>query len=329
MLGAVADYWRLLINPEDTSRDAALLDRDQRAPSPSAEAWVAREPKRAEAWFYLGGAYGTRVLLRGCCAAQYLSAARDGKRIHDALQLAISLDPTLRRRLFRAGPVPLLRGHRPARRAHARHAACSCRQAIAPAACKEMEQDAATAACLLRGEADYQLHLIYLWYERQTDDGAARWSKGCARATRTTRCSTFELAERAERLRSQSLRRACRHIDRCSTRRAPGAIAMPAIVGGERASRHGAGDGRALRQRRRDRAAERGHRAEACGAVRVAARARTISSAWRTIARDDAPMRSRRINSALVDQSRATIDCVASRRSAQRSRARRRRARCR
>ena len=93
VVGAVADYWRLLINPEDTSPDTALLNRINGAIS-ATEAWVAREPKRAEAWFYLGGAYGTRVLFRGL-RGQYLSAARDGRRIHDALQLAISLDPSL------------------------------------------------------------------------------------------------------------------------------------------------------------------------------------------------------------------------------------------
>ena len=64
IVGAVNDYWRLLLNPEDTSGDAALMARINAAIA-SGEAWVAREPKRAEAWFYLGGAYGTRVLLRG------------------------------------------------------------------------------------------------------------------------------------------------------------------------------------------------------------------------------------------------------------------------
>ena len=93
VIGAVNDYWRLLLNPEETSRDAALLNRINAAID-STEAWVAREPKRAEAWFYLGGAYGTRVLLRGH-RGQYLAAARDGKRIHDALRLATSLDPSL------------------------------------------------------------------------------------------------------------------------------------------------------------------------------------------------------------------------------------------
>ena len=93
VLGAVNDYWRLLLNPEDTSRDAALMARIDAAIA-SGEAWVANEPKRAEAWFYLGGAYGTRVLLRGL-RGQYLAAARDGKRIHDSLQLAIKLDPAI------------------------------------------------------------------------------------------------------------------------------------------------------------------------------------------------------------------------------------------
>jgi hypothetical protein len=62
VLQAVAAYWQLLSDPEDATRDATVLAKVNAAVA-SAEAWVAREPKRAEAWFYLGGAYGTRVLI--------------------------------------------------------------------------------------------------------------------------------------------------------------------------------------------------------------------------------------------------------------------------
>ena len=58
----------------------------------TAEVWTTREPLRAEAWFYLGGAYGARSqwrVLRG----SRLAAARDGKRIKDSLERALSLDP--------------------------------------------------------------------------------------------------------------------------------------------------------------------------------------------------------------------------------------------
>jgi tetratricopeptide (TPR) repeat protein len=163
VIGAVNDYWRLLLNPEDTSRDPALLNRINAAIS-STEAWVAREPKRAEAWFYLGGAYGTRVLLRGH-RGQYLSAARDGKRIHDALQLAISLDRSIGDAYFGLGLYHYYAAIAP-RAARILSALMFLPGGDRAGGLKEMEQTR-SKGMLLRGEADYQLHLIYLWYERQ------------------------------------------------------------------------------------------------------------------------------------------------------------------
>lgn len=164
VLGAVNDYWRLLLNPEDTSRDAALLERINAAIA-STEAWVAREPKRAEAWFYLGGAYGTRVLFRGH-RGQYLAAARDGKRIHDSLQLAISLDSSLGDAYFGLGLYHYYAAIAP-RAARILSMLMFLPGGDRAGGLREMEQTR-SKGLLLRGEADYQLHLIYLWYERQT-----------------------------------------------------------------------------------------------------------------------------------------------------------------
>jgi tetratricopeptide (TPR) repeat protein len=163
VIGAVNGYWRLLLNPEDTSRDAALLARINVAIG-SAEAWVAREPKRAEAWFYLGGAYGTRVLLRGL-RGQYLAAARDGKRIHDSLQLAISLDPSLSDAYFGLGLYHYYAAIAP-RAARILSMLMFLPGGDRAGGLREMEQTR-SKGLLLRGEADYQVHLIYLWYERQ------------------------------------------------------------------------------------------------------------------------------------------------------------------
>jgi tetratricopeptide (TPR) repeat protein len=163
VLGAVNDYWRLLIDADDTSRDAALMTRINAAIG-STEAWVAREPKRAEAWFYLGGAYGTRVLLRGH-RAQYLSAARDGKRIHDGLQLTIRLDPTLGDAYFGLGLYHYYAAIAP-RAARIISMLMFLPGGDRAGGLREMEQTRAQGL-LLRGEADYQLHVIYLWYERQ------------------------------------------------------------------------------------------------------------------------------------------------------------------
>ena len=163
VIAAVNDYWRLLLNAEDTSRDAALLARINAAIA-STEAWVAREPKRAEAWFYLGGAYGTRVLLRGQ-RGQYLTAARDGKRIHDSLQLATTLDPSLGDAYFGLGLYHYYAAIAP-RAARIISMLMFLPGGDRAGGLKEMEQTR-SKGMLLRGEADYQLHLIYLWYEKQ------------------------------------------------------------------------------------------------------------------------------------------------------------------
>ncbi len=163
VIGAVNEYWRLLLDPEDTSRDAPLLARINVAIG-AAEAWVAREPKRADAWFYLGGAYGTRVLLRGH-RGQYLAAARDGKRIHDSLQLAISLDPTIGDAYFGLGLYHYYAAIAP-RAARILSMLMFLPGGDRAGGLKEMEQTR-SKGLLLRGEADYQLHLIYLWYEKQ------------------------------------------------------------------------------------------------------------------------------------------------------------------
>jgi tetratricopeptide (TPR) repeat protein len=164
VLGAVSDYWRLLLDPENTTRDVPLRKRIDTAIA-STEAWVKREPTRAEAWFYLGGAYGTRVLLRGH-RAQYVAAARDGKRIHDSLQEAIRLDPSLGDAYFGLGLYHYYAAIAP-RVARILSALLLLPGGDRAGGLKEMEQTR-RKGMLLRGEADYQLHLIYLWYERQT-----------------------------------------------------------------------------------------------------------------------------------------------------------------
>lgn len=164
VLDAVADYWQILLDQENTSRDGALIAKID-ASIASTEGWVAREPKRAEVWFYRGGAYGTRVLLRGL-REEYLAAARDGKRIHESLTQAVTLDTMLTDAYFGLGLYHYYAAIAPTAARVLRFLL------LLPAGdrtggLKEMEQTR-TQGLLLRGEADYQLHLIYLWYERQT-----------------------------------------------------------------------------------------------------------------------------------------------------------------
>jgi thioredoxin-like negative regulator of GroEL len=163
VLSATAIWWRILLDPYNTSLDddfSTAVDRAIR----TTEAWTERDANDAEAWFYLGGAYAARVqwrVLRG----ETLAAARDGKRIKQALERAIDLSPDLEDAYFGIGLYKYYAD-------------------IAPTAAKVLRfflmlpggnrteglaqmQRARAGGRLLQGEADYQLHLIYLWYEHQ------------------------------------------------------------------------------------------------------------------------------------------------------------------
>ena len=165
-LRVVSLGWQIQINPESRALDQQFVDLAASTIAAN-EAWTRREPQRAEAWFYLAGAYAPRAqwrVLRG----ERLGAVRDGKRIKDALERALQIDPSLNDAYFGIGLYHYY-------------------AAVAPAAARvlrwllflpggdrvqglrEMTQ-AREKGELLRGEADYQLHLIYLWYERKPTD---------------------------------------------------------------------------------------------------------------------------------------------------------------
>lgn len=173
VMEAMSSYWQILLDPQDRKRDDLFLKQAGTAIA-ATEAWVAQQPQRAEAWFYLGAAYGAQVQLRGL-RRQFLTAARDGKRIHDALQQAVKLDSELHDAYFGLGLYHYY-------------------AAIAPTAARvlswllllpggdraqglrEMSQTQ-NLGQVLRDEADYQLHLVYLWYERQPAE-ALRLAEG-------------------------------------------------------------------------------------------------------------------------------------------------------
>ena len=67
VLEATALWWQIQLDPENRGLDAAFTASVERAIR-MAEEWTERAPQDAEAWFYLGGAYGARVqwrVLRG------------------------------------------------------------------------------------------------------------------------------------------------------------------------------------------------------------------------------------------------------------------------
>lgn len=162
LLDAVSSWWQIQLDPFNRTRDAAFQSRIETAIG-AIRSWTAREPMRAEAWFYLGAAYGARVqfkVLRG----GRLEAARDGARIKESLERALVLDPAMADAYFGIGLYHYY-------------------AAVAPPAARmlrwllllpggdragglaEMER-ARAEGLLVRDEADYQLHTIYVWYEK-------------------------------------------------------------------------------------------------------------------------------------------------------------------
>src|ERR1051325_11883079 len=63
LLDAVGVWWQIQLDPASLAHDTQFASRVD-ATIASADAWTKREPQRAEAWFYLGGAYGARAQWR-------------------------------------------------------------------------------------------------------------------------------------------------------------------------------------------------------------------------------------------------------------------------
>jgi tetratricopeptide (TPR) repeat protein len=164
VLAATALWWRIQMDPESRALDeefAATLDRAIR----TTEAWTERAPEEAEAWFYLGGAYAVRVQWR-VLRDEKVAAARDGKQILEALEQAIALDPDLDDAYFAMGMYKYYADVAPTAAKILRFFM------MLPGGDREEGLDwmlrARNKGQLLRGEADYQLHIIYLWYEQDT-----------------------------------------------------------------------------------------------------------------------------------------------------------------
>jgi len=177
LLDVLSIWWQMQLDAESLTHDARFAARVDAAIA-DIEAWTQEEPDKAEAWFYLGGAYGARAqwqALRG----ERLAAAREGKRIKQALERALELDETLHDAYFGIGLYHYYADVAPT-------TAKMLRWLLAlPGGDKEegLRQmlRARQSGELLQDEADYQLHLIYLWYEKQPDR-ALTLLKGLAQA---------------------------------------------------------------------------------------------------------------------------------------------------
>lgn len=169
VMDAVSRWWQLQADPLDRQNDGEF-ERRVNAAIAETEAWTLTEPTTAQAWFYTGAAYSVRVqwrVLRG----QRLAAARDGKRIKDALERALTLDPDMQDAYFGIGLYHYYADVAPV-------AARMLRWLLLlpggdrQAGLREMWR-ARDGAQLLRDEADYQLHTLYVWYEKRPEEALA------------------------------------------------------------------------------------------------------------------------------------------------------------
>jgi hypothetical protein len=169
VLRAVALWWQINLDPADRQHDARFSGAVERAIAAS-EAWTAREPRRAEAWFARGAAYGARAQWRVERGAR-LAAARDGKHIKSALERALTLDPAMHDAKFGIGMYRYYADVAPAALRMLRWLL------LLPGGDRKagLNQmlEAREQGRVIQGEADYQLHLIYLWYENRAHDALA------------------------------------------------------------------------------------------------------------------------------------------------------------
>lgn len=168
-LKALGLWWRIQLDPDNRSLDAAFLSAANTAIA-DADRFAAAEPARAEAWFYVGAAYGVRAQFR-VYRVERLAAARDGKRIKEALEKALALDPSMHDAEFGIGMYRYYAGVAPAVLRFLRFLF------LLPGGDREAGlaqlERASQLGLLVRGEAQFQIHVLYLWYEHKSKEALA------------------------------------------------------------------------------------------------------------------------------------------------------------
>ena len=168
-LAALSLWWQIQLEPESRQLDATFL-ASANAAITEAERWAAEEPTRAEAWFYVGAAYGARAQFR-VHRRERVAAARDGKRIKEALERALALDPSMHDAEFGIGMYRYYAGVAPAIFRFLRIFL------LLPGGDRagglaQLER-ASREGVLVRGEAQFQIHVLYLWYEKKWPEALA------------------------------------------------------------------------------------------------------------------------------------------------------------
>jgi tetratricopeptide (TPR) repeat protein len=162
-LEALSLWWQIQLDPESRRLDTTFLSKVNAAIA-EAERMTKAEPDRAEAWFYLGAAYGVRAQFR-VHRVERLAAARDGKRIKESLEHALALDPGMHDAEFGIGMYRYYADVAPAFFRFLRVLL------LLPGGdrvdgLRQLER-AASRGQLVRGEAQYQIQILYLWYEKK------------------------------------------------------------------------------------------------------------------------------------------------------------------
>jgi len=165
LIGAANQWWRHYLDIDNHAPDQALQTRFAGVIDET-EKWTVREPQRAEAWFYLGAAYGLRVQYHAN-HAEYLAGARDGKRVKESLEKCLALDPGLQDANFGIGMYEYYADIVPSVLKWFRW------MFALPGGNKDkgMRQMLQTRGLglLMKDEAAYQLHFVEIWYEKQPE----------------------------------------------------------------------------------------------------------------------------------------------------------------
>jgi hypothetical protein len=168
-LEALSLWWQIQLDLDNHSLDAAFMTATEQAIA-AATRMAQAEPQRAEAWFYLGAAYGARAQYR-VYRTERLAAARDGKRIKESLERAIALDPSMHDAEFGIGMYRYYAGVAPAIFRFLRFLL------LLPGGDRqgglEQLERAAQRGVLVSGEAQYQIQVLYLWYEHKSKEALA------------------------------------------------------------------------------------------------------------------------------------------------------------
>jgi hypothetical protein len=168
-LKALSLWWQIQLDLDNRSLDAAFLSAVNTAIA-EAERFATAEPKRAEAWFYVGAAYGVRSQFR-VYRGERLGAARDGKRIKETLERALALDPSMHDAEFGIGMYRYYAGVAPAIFRFLRFLL------LLPGGDREgglaQLERASRLGLLVRGEAQFQIQVLYIWYEHKSKEALA------------------------------------------------------------------------------------------------------------------------------------------------------------